>query len=156
VDINMTLIGQTIAMIVFVWFCMKYIWPPIMLALDERRKTVADGLAAAEKGQQALAEAQTKYEEKVHEARDEAAQIIAQANKRSAEIVEEARSSARKEGEKLIAQAKAEIDMEAARARDELRGQVAAIAMTGARQLLGRELSAADQKAMLDQLASEL
>jgi F-type H+-transporting ATPase subunit b len=156
VDINMTLIGQTIAMIVFVWFCMKYIWPPMMLALDERRSTIAEGLAAAEKGQQTLAEAQSKYEEKVHEARDQAAQIIAQANKRSAEIVEEARATARAEGEKIMAQAKAEIDMEAARARDELRGQVAAIAMTGAQQLLGRELSAADQKAMLDQLASEL
>ncbi len=155
-DINMTLIGQTIAMIVFVWFCMKYIWPPMMLALDERRNTIAEGLAAAEKGQQTLAEAQSKYEEKVHEARDQAAQIIAQANKRSAEIVEEARATARAEGEKIMAQAKAEIDMEAARARDELRGQVAAIAMTGAQQLLGRELSAADQKAMLDQLASEL
>ena len=155
-DINMTLIGQTIAMIVFVWFCMKYIWPPIMLALDERRKTVAEGLAAAEEGQKTLAEAQSKYEEKIHEARDQAAQIIAQANKRSAEIVEEARANARQEGEKLLAQAKAEIELEATRARDELRGQVAAIAMSGARQLLERELSAADQKAMLDRLASEL
>ena len=132
-DINMTLIGQTIAMAVFVWFCMKYIWPPIMLALDERRQTIADGLSAAEKGQQALAEAQTKFDETVHEARDQAAQILAQANKRSAEI-----------------------ELEAAKARDELRSQVAAVALTGARQLLERELSPADHQAMLDKLATEI
>jgi len=156
VDINMTLIGQTIAMAVFVWFCMKYIWPPMMLALDERRQNIADGLAAAEEGQKALAEAQSKFEETVHEAREQAAQILAQVNKRSAEIVEEARTTAREEGEKLVAQAKSEIELEAAKARDELRSQVAAVALTGAQQLLERELSAADHQAMLDKLASEL
>ena len=155
-DINMTLIGQTIAMAIFVWFCMKYIWPPMMLALDERRQNIADGLAAAEEGQKALAEAQSKFEETVHEAREQAAQILAQANKRSAEIVEEARTTAREEGEKLVAQAKSEIELEAAKARDELRSQVAAVALTGAQQLLERELSAADHQAMLDKLASEL
>ena len=155
-DINMTLIGQTIAMAVFVWFCMKYIWPPIMLALDERRKTIADGLAAAEQGQQALTEAQAKFDEKVHEAREQAAQILAQANKRSAEIVEEARVAAREEGDKLVAQAKAEIELEAAKARDELRSQVAAVALSGAQQLLQRELSPADHQAMLDKLATEI
>ncbi len=155
-DINMTLIGQTIAMAVFVWFCMKYIWPPIMLALDERRQTIADGLSAAEKGQKALEEAQAKFDETVHEAREQAAQILAQANKRSSEIVEEARVAAREEGEKLVAQAKAEIELEAAKARDELRSQVAAVALTGAKQLLERELSPADHQAMLDKLAAEI
>ena len=155
-DINLTIIGQTFAMIVFVWFCMKFVWPPMMLALDERRQTIADGLAAAEQGRQALSEAQSKYDEKVHEAREEAAQIIAKANKRSGEIVDEARVSAREEGEKLLAQAQAEIELEKARARDELRGQVAAVAMSGARQLLERELSGTDHQAMLDKLAAEL
>lgn len=155
-DINLTIIGQTIAMIVFVWFCMKFIWPPITMALDERRKTIADGLAAAEQGQKELASAQEKFEETVREAREKAAEVLAQANNRSAEIIEEARVSAREEGEKLIAQAKAEISTEASRARDALRGEVAAIAVTGARQLLEREISDSDHQALLDKLASEL
>jgi F-type H+-transporting ATPase subunit b len=155
-DINMTILGQTIAMIVFVWFCMKYIWPPMMMALDERRKTIADGLAAAEQGQQDLVDAQKKFEQTVREAREKAAEVLAQANSRSAEIVEEARVAAREEGEKLIVQAKAEIAMEAGRARDALRGEVAAIAVAGTRQLLEREIDASDHKALLDKLAAEL
>ena len=97
-DINMTILGQTIAMIVFVWFCMKYIWPPMMMALDERRKTIADGLAAAEQGQQDLVAAQKQFEQTVREAREKAAEVLAQANSRSAEIVEEARVAARGRG----------------------------------------------------------
>jgi F-type H+-transporting ATPase subunit b len=155
-DINMTILGQTIAMIVFVWFCMKYIWPPMMMALDERRKTIADGLAAAEQGQQDLVDAQKKFEQTVREAREKAAEVLAQANSRSAEIVEEARVAAREEGEKLIVQAKAEIAIEAGRARDALRGEVAAIAVAGTRQLLEREIDASDHKALLDKLAAEL
>ena len=155
-DINMTILGQTIAMIVFVWFCMKYIWPPMMMALDERRKTIADGLAAAEQGQQDLIAAQKQFEQTVREARGKAAEVLAQANSRSAEIVEEARVAAREEGEKLIVQAKAEIATEAGRARDALRGQVAAIAVAGTRQLLEREIDASDHQALLDKLAAEL
>ena len=155
-DINMTIFGQTIAMIVFVWFCMKYIWPPMMLALDERRKTIADGLAAAEQGQKELADAQKQFEETVREAREKGAEVLAQANSRSAEIVEEARVAAREEGDKLIAQAKVEIATEAGRAKDALRGQVAAIAVAGTRQLLERELNPSDHQALLDKLAAEL
>jgi F-type H+-transporting ATPase subunit b len=156
VDINMTIIGQTIAMIVFVWFCMRFVWPPLVMALDERRKQIADGLAAAEDGQKKLEEAQARFEETVRESREKAAEIIQQAEKRAREIVDEARQDAVAEGDRLIAQAKAEISQEASRAKDALRGQVAAIAISGAKQLLEREIDPATHKQLLDKLASEL
>jgi len=156
VDINMTIIGQTIAMIVFVWFCMRFVWPPLVLALDERRKQIADGLAAAEDGQKKLEEAQARFEETVRESREKAAEIIQQAEKRAREIVDEARNDAIAEGERLIAQARSEISQEASRAKDDLRGQVAAIAVSGARQLLEREIDPATHRQLLDKLASEL
>jgi F-type H+-transporting ATPase subunit b len=152
----MTVLGQTIAMAVFVWFCMKYIWPPIMLALDERRQKIADGLSAAEKGQQALEEAQSKFEETVHESREQAAEIVQHAERRARTIIEEARTDAVAESERLIAQARAEIAQEAARARDALRGDVAAIALSGARQLLEREVDPSKHQQLLDKLAAEL
>ncbi len=155
-DINMTIIGQTIAMIVFVWFCMRFVWPPLVLALDERRKQIADGLAAAEDGQKKLEEAQARFEETVRESREKAAEIIQQAEKRAREIVDEARNDAIAEGERLIAQARSEISQEASRAKDDLRGQVAAIAVSGARQLLEREIDPATHRQLLDKLASEL
>lgn len=155
-DLNMTVLGQTIAMAVFVWFCMKYIWPPIMLALDQRRKAIADGLAAAEDGQKKLEEAQARFEETVRESREKATEIIQQAEKRAREIVDEARQDAVAEGDRLIAQAKAEISQEAGRAKDALRGQIAAIAISGAKQLLEREIDPATHKQLLDKLASEL
>ena len=155
-DINMTILGQTIAMIVFVWFCMKFVWPPLVFALDQRRKQIADGLAAAEDGQKKLEQAQVRFEETVHESREKAAEVIQQAEKRAREIVEEARTEAVAEGERLLAQAKAEIEQEAGRAKDALRGQVAAIAVSGARQLLEREIDHATHQQLLDRLASEL
>jgi F-type H+-transporting ATPase subunit b len=156
VDINMTIIGQTIAMIVFVWFCMRFVWPPLVHALDERRKQIADGLAAAEDGQKKLEEAQARFEETVRESREKAAEIIQQAEKRAREILDEARADAVSEGERLIAQAKAEISQEASRAKDALRGEVAAIAVSGARQLLEREIDPQTHRELLDKLASEL
>jgi len=156
VDINMTIIGQTIAMIVFVWFCMRFVWPPLVHALDERRKQIADGLAAAEDGQKKLEEAQARFEETVRESREKAAEIIQQAEKRAREILDEARADAVSEGERLIAQAKAEIFQEASRAKDALRGEVAAIAVSGARQLLEREIDPQTHRELLDKLASEL
>ncbi|KPK59646.1 MAG: hypothetical protein AMJ59_09765 [Gammaproteobacteria bacterium SG8_31] len=155
-DINMTIIGQTIAMIVFVWFCMRFVWPPLVHALDERRKQIADGLAAAEDGQKKLEEAQARFEETVRESREKAAEIIQQAEKRAREILDEARADAVSEGERLIAQAKAEISQEASRAKDALRGEVAAIAVSGARQLLEREIDPQTHRELLDKLASEL
>lgn len=155
-DINLTIFGQTFAMIVFVWFCMKFIWPPLMLALDERRTKIADGLAAAEKGQQELARAQARFEETIRESRDQAAEIIRQAENRSREIITEAQQNAITEGERLIAQARSEIEQEANRARDALRGDVAVIAMNGAQQLLGREIDTATHQDLLNKLAAEL
>ncbi len=155
-DINLTIIGQTIAMIVFVAFCMKFVWPPLVHALDERRKSIADGLAAAENGQKKLEEAQAKFEETVHESREQAAEIVQQAERRAREIIEEAKTDAVAEGERLIAQARAEIAQEATRARDALRGDVAAIALSGARQLLEREVDPSTHQQLLDKLASEL
>ena len=155
-DINLTIIGQTIAMIVFVAFCMKFVWPPLVHALDERRKSIADGLAAAENGQKKLEEAQAKFEETVHESREQAAEIVQQAERRAREIIEEAKTDAVAEGERLIAQARAEIAQEAARAKDALRGDVAAIALSGARQLLEREVDPSTHQQLLDKLASEL
>jgi F-type H+-transporting ATPase subunit b len=152
----MTIIGQTIAMIVFVWFCMRFVWPPLVHALDERRKQIADGLAAAEDGQKKLEEAQARFEETVRESREKAAEIIQQAEKRAREILDEARADAVSEGERLIAQAKAEIFQEASRAKDALRGEVAAIAVSGARQLLEREIDPQTHRELLDKLASEL
>lgn len=155
-DINLTIFGQTFAMIVFVWFCMKFIWPPLMLALDERRTKIADGLAAAEKGQQELARAQARFEETIRESRDQAAEIIRQAENRSREIITEAQQNAITEGERLIVQARSEIEQEANRARDALRGDVAVIAMNGAQQLLGREIDTATHQDLLNKLAAEL
>jgi F-type H+-transporting ATPase subunit b len=152
----MTLLGQSIAMAVFVWFCMKYIWPPIMLALDERRQNIADGLAAAEEGRKSLEKAKAEFNETVRESREQAAEIIKHAERRSHEMIAEAQRAAKAEGERLIAQARAEIEQEASRAREALRGQVAAIAVEGARQLLGREVDAAAHQDLLNKLASDL
>lgn len=155
-DINLTIIGQTIAMIVFVAFCMRFVWPPLVHALDERRKSIADGLAAAENGQKKLEEAQARFEETVHESREQAAEIVQQAERRAREIIEEAKTDAVAEGERLIAQARAEIAQEATRAKDALRGDVAAIALSGARQLLEREVDPSTHQQLLDKLAAEL
>ncbi len=155
-DFNLTLIGQSIAMIVFVWFCMKYIWPPMMQALDDRQKKIADGLAAAEQGQQELERARGQFNETIRESREQSAEIIKQAERRAKEMIAEAQQTAVAEGERLIAQAKSEIEQEANRAREALRGQVAAIAVAGASQLLGREVDAAAHQDLLNKLAGEL
>ena len=155
-DINLTLIGQTIAMIVFVWFCMKFVWPPIIGMIEERQTHIADGLAAAEKGARSLEEAQGKIKQIEDEARGQARQIIDQANSRASSIVEEARSTASDERERILASAQAEVDQEVNRARDELRSQVGAIAIAGAEKILSREIDAAAHQDLLDKLAGEI
>jgi len=156
VDFNATLIGQSIAMLVFVWFCMKYIWPPLLNAIEARQAEIADGLAAAEKGQSRLAEAETEVSKIVGEARDQARGIMDQANSRANEIVEAARHEGEVERQKQLESAKSEIEVEVNRARDELRTQVAAIALEGAQQILGREIDASAHKDLLDGLANRL
>lgn len=154
--INLTLIGQTIAMIVFVWFCMKFIWPHIMHAIEERQKTIADGLAAAERGQQSLTTAEAKVEEIVREARSRASEILDQAHARANEIVAEGKAEGERERERQLAAARAEIQQESHKAREELRGQVSAIAVASAEKILQREIDAAQHEDILSKLASQL
>ena len=152
----MTLIGQTIAMIVFVWFCMKFIWPPIMTSIEERQKEIADGLAAAERGQQSLDKAKTEADGIVAEARKQATTIIDQAQARANEIVAEGKADGVKERERQLAAATAEVEQEANRAREELRGQVSAIAVASAEKILRREIDPQAHEDILSKLASEL
>jgi F-type H+-transporting ATPase subunit b len=156
VDINLTLIGQTIAMIVFVWFCMKFIWPPILGAIEERQKQIADGLAAADEGEKRLAQAQGEADEIVADARKQATSILDQAHARANEIIAEGKSDGVRERERQLAAAKAEIEQEANKAREELRGQVSAIALASAEKILSREIDGKAHEDILGKLAQEL
>ena len=155
-DINMTLIGQSIAMIVFVWFCMKFIWPPIMNAIEERQTQIADGLAAAERGQQSLEKAQSQADEVVEDARKQATAILDQAHARANEIVAEGKSDGVKERERQLAAARAEVEQEINRAREDLRGEVSAIAVASAEKILQREIDPKAHQDILSKLAAEL
>jgi len=155
-NINLTLIGQTVTFIVFVWFCMKFVWPPIMAALEERKKQIADGLAAAERGAHEQELAQKAAAETLHEAKQQAQEIINQAHKRAGEIVDEAKENARAEGERLIAAANAEIEQEVNRAREQLRGQVVSLAVAGASKVLKKEIDPGANEALLKDLVAQL
>ena len=155
-DINATIIGQSFAMLVFVWFCMKFIWPPLVAAIEERRVKIADGLAAGERAQHDLENAKAEAGKVIAEARQNALEIVAQANQRSNEMIEEARGKAVAAGERVKAQAQAEIEQEIEQARSMLRRQVAGIAVDGARQLLGREINEAANADLLQKLADEI
>lgn len=155
-NINLTLIGQSIAFLLFVLFCMKYVWPFITAAMDERTKRIANGLQAADRAEKDLALAQHKVVEQLTQAKKEASVIIDQANKRSIEIVEEAKEKARLEGDRLKASAQAEIEQATNRAKEELRSKVVVLALAGAEKILG---SSIDQKAhseLVNKLAAEL
>jgi F-type H+-transporting ATPase subunit b len=152
----MTLIGQTIAMIVFVWFCMKFIWPPLLEAIEERQEKIAEGLAAADKGQESLEKARVEAESIVDEARKQATGILDQANARANEIVADGKADGVKERERQLTAAKAEIEQEANRAREELRGQVSAIAVASAEKILDREIDGKQHEDILGKLAAEL
>jgi len=156
VDINATLIGQTIAMIVFVWFCMKYIWPPLLEALEERQEKIAHGLAAADQGEQRLEEAKAEADEIVGDARKQATGILDQAHARANEIVAEGKADGAKERNRQLDAAKSEIEQEANRAREELRGQVSAIAVASAEKILRREIDDKQHEDILSKLAGEL
>jgi len=156
VDINMTLLGQSIAMLVFVWFCMKYIWPPILSAIEERQAQIEEGLAAADKGQESLVKAAAEADEIVADARKQATGILDQAHSRANEIVTDGKSDGVKERERQLSAAKAEIEQEANRAREELRGQVSAIAIASAEKILNREIDGKAHDDILGKLAQEL
>ena len=155
-DINMTLLGQSIAMLVFVWFCMKKIWPPIMAAIEERQAQITEGLAAAERGQQSLDKAQAESSDIVDNARKQATTILDQAHARANEIIAEGKSSGVKERERQLAAATADVEQETNRAREELRGQVSAIAVASAEKILRREIDPKAHADILSDLANEL
>jgi F-type H+-transporting ATPase subunit b len=155
-DFNLTLIGQTISMIVFVWVAVRFIWPILLDPIEKRRKEIADGIAAGERGQKELAEARHGSEAILAEARQKATQVLDLAHKRSNELVGEAKHVAIAEGERIVAQARGEIASEQVRARDGLRKEVAALAIAGATQLLGREVDAKTHAKLLEELAAEL
>lgn len=155
-DINMTLLGQTIAMVVFVWFCMKFIWPPLLEAIEERQEKIAEGLAAADKGQESLEKAKAEAESIIDDARKQATSILDQANARANEIVADGKADGVKERDRQLAAAKAEIEQETNRAREELRGQVSAIAVASAEKILEREIDGKQHEDILGKLAAEL
>ena len=155
-DINMTLIGQTIAMIVFVWFCMKFIWPPLLEAIEDRQAKIAEGLAAADKGQESLEKATVEAEGIVNDARKQATGILDQAHARANDIVADGKSAGVKERERQLDAAKADIEQEANRAREELRAQVSSIAIASAEKILDREIDSKQHEDILGKLAAEL
>jgi F-type H+-transporting ATPase subunit b len=152
----MTLIGQVIAMIAFVWFCMKFVWPFIMDTIEERQTLIANGLAAAEQGQASLANAKAEIDKIIAQAREQARGIVDQANSRAAGIVEQAKVDGETERKRQVEAARAEIGVETNRAREELRAQVAKIAVAGAEKVLAREIDANAHREILTRLASEL
>jgi F-type H+-transporting ATPase subunit b len=156
VDFNATLIGQSIAMIVFVWFCMKYVWPLIMGAIEQRQTEIASGLAAAEQGRSSLTTAKVEVDKIIASARDQARGIVEQANNRATGIVEQAKADGEAARKAQLEAARAEIDVEINRAREELRGQVARIAVAGAEKVLGREIDANAHRDLLGKLAAEI
>ncbi len=155
-DFNATLFGQSFAMIVFVWFCMKFIWPPIMNAIEERQTQIADGLAAGERGQQSLEKARVEAEDIVGEARKQATTIVDQAHAWANEITAQGKAEGVKERERQMAAALAELEQETNRAREELRGQVSAIAVASAEKILQREIDSKAHEDILSKLAAEL
>lgn len=155
-NINLTLIGQMIAFAFFVLFCMKYVWPAIINAMATRAKKIADGLDAADRAMRDLELAQNKASEQMKEAKQEAAALIEQANKRASQIVEEAKEQARSEGDRLKAAAQAEIGQEVNRAREELRGKVAMLALAGAEKVLESAIDETTNRELVDKLAAQL
>jgi F-type H+-transporting ATPase subunit b len=156
VNINLTLIVQMIVFALLIFITMKWIWPPILAAMDERSRKIAQGIAAAEKGEVALTEARANAEAIIREARERANQIIDQAQHRANELVEEAKGTANIEGARLVAAAHQQIELDTTRARESLRREVAGIAVGAASKLLGREIDPRKHAELLDQLATQI
>jgi F-type H+-transporting ATPase subunit b len=156
VNINLTLIGQLIAFAIFVWFCMKFVWPPITNAMDARQKKIAEGLDAAGRAERDLKLAQEKATQMLRDTKKTAAEMLDKANKTASEIVEEAKQTARAEGERLIANAKTEIDLEVNRVKEDLRAQVSVLAVAGAEKILGSSVDASAHNQLVEQLTAQL
>lgn len=155
-NINLTLIGQAISFTIFVWLCMRFIWPPVINALEARKKRIADGLADADAAKTEREQAEQEAQQTTGQAREEASRILAQAERRAGEIVAEARTTAKTEGERILTQAQEEIDKNTQQVREQLRGEVAALAVAGAEAVLRREVDATAHAEALDQLAERL
>jgi len=150
------MIGQAIAFAIFVWFCMKFVWPPVIQALRDRQKKIAHGLEAADRASRDLELAREKSAQELRAAKQQAAEIIEQANKRSSQIVEEAKHQARVEGERLLALAKAEIEQERNRAKETLRAEIATLAVVGAEKILETSIDQTAHGEFLNKLAAQL
>ena len=155
-SINATLIGQMITFALLVWFTMKYIWPPLFDSLEERRKKIAEGLAAAERGQEEMQLAEKKAKGVLKEAKQQSSEIISVAQKRANEMVEEAKELAKKEGERIIVAAKAQIDQEIQQAKENLRQEVAVLALSAAEQILGAEIDQAKHQDIITKVSNQL
>ncbi len=155
-NINLTLFAQMISFVVFVWFTMKYVWTPIMTALETRKQEISDGLAAAERGQHEQELAKNRARDVLHEAKMQAADIVTQAQKRASEIVDEAKDSAQVEGARILTAARAEVEQEAAKVREQLREKVAELAVAGASKILEREVDAKAHKDIVEALAEQI
>jgi len=155
-NINFTLFAQAIVFTAFIWFTVKFVWPPLLRAIEARQKQIADGLAAAEQGKKSLEVSSKQAEQAIQEARARAAEIVAQAEKRGSQVVEEAKTAAKAEGDREKAAAKADIQQEAQRAREQLREQVAALAVAGAEKILRREVDAKAHAELLDGIKKQL
>jgi F-type H+-transporting ATPase subunit b len=156
VNINITLLGQMITFGLLIWFTMKFVWPPLMRAMEARQKQIADGLAAGERGKHELELAQKRSTEALREAREQSVEVLKMASKRAAQLLEESKDQARDEGERLIATARAEIALEANRAKEQLRGAVAELAVAGAARILQKEIDAKAHDQLLDDLLKRL
>lgn len=155
-NINLTLFAQAVTFAILIWFTVKFVWPPLLAAIESRQKTIADGLAGAERAKHDLELAAKRSADVLREAKEKAAEIVAGGEKRASEIVEQAKAQAKAEGDRIIAGAKAEVDQEVFRAREQLRTQVSAIALAGAGKILGREIDAKAHNDLLDKLVAEL
>ncbi|MFN3703156.1 F0F1 ATP synthase subunit B [Thermomonas sp.] len=153
---NITLLGQMISFAILIWFSVKFIWPPLIQAIEERQQKIAEGLAAADNAQKNLAQADAKVAEELKAARAKANEIIEQAHQRANALIDAAKADAIAEAQRQKALAEAEIEAAANRAKEELRKQVSALAVSGAEKLLKREINANDQKALIDELAAQL
>ena len=155
-SINATLFGQMITFSLLVWFTMKYVWPPMLQALEERKKKIAEGLAAAEMGKHEMELAEKRATGVLREAKDQAADIVSLAQKRAGELVDESKNSAKEEGDRIVSAAKAEIDREIQKAREDLRMQVATLAVDAAEQILKKEVDREKHKDIIDNLGKAL
>ena len=155
-NINLTLILQSIAMMIFVWFCMKFIWPPLLKATDERRARIADGLAASDRAEKELETAKQQVGEQIREARDKAGEIVEQANQRHSQIMDQAKDDALAEKARQVTAAESEISLATNQAREDLRASVAKLAVLGAGQILEKEIDAETHRQLLDRLIAEI